>query len=366
MSGYNLSGKGGCVSLEIEKDFSKVGLPPGTLVHVGDQKVDQVQISIMDYDATKLWESEVPSLEDYMSSKNSPSVTWISVNGLHDLERIEEMGQFFDLHPLLLEDVVHTEQRPKMDEFEEHLYCVVKVWLYDKMNHQIQEEQISLILGNNFVISFSEDQKDFFDPIRKRLRKGKGRIRKMGADYLLYALLDIVIDNYFVLLKQLEEVVEETEDELMNQPSSMTLQQIYQLKKQTLLLSRLIHPLEEVLRKLMGGETEWIADTTVLYFRDLHDHCKRVTDTLNSYRDILSGMVEMYLSLMSNRTNDVMKMLAIIATIFMPLTFIAGIYGMNFEHMPELKSSWGYPIILTLMALVGIGMSWYIKSRKWL
>ncbi|MBF0288568.1 MAG: magnesium/cobalt transporter CorA [SAR324 cluster bacterium] len=351
---------------ELEEEIRKIGLPPGTLIHVGGQKTEHVEMSTIDYDADRLWEKDVPSPEDFMASKNSPSITWISVNGLHELKRIEEMGKFFDLHHLLLEDVVNTEQRPKMDEFEDHLYFVIKILSYDKPNHQIQEEQISLILGNNFVISFSENQKGFFDPIRKRLRKGQGRIRKMGADYLIYSLLDLIVDNYFILLNQLEEVLEDTEGDLINENSSSSLQEMYYLKKQTVLLGRMIQPLEEFLRKLMTGETGWIEDSVLLYFRDLHDHCKRVTDTLNIYRDTLSGMVDMYLSLMSNRTNDVMKILAIIATIFMPLTFIAGLYGMNFEHMPELKWPWGYPVVLLVMVFVGIGMGWYIKSRKWL
>ncbi|MBF0278809.1 MAG: magnesium/cobalt transporter CorA [SAR324 cluster bacterium] len=351
---------------KLENTADKAGLSPGTLVHIGEQKTEEVQISLIEYDGSRFWESEDPSEEELKACREAPSITWIRVNGLHDLARIEKIGRIFDLHPLLMEDIVSTEQRPKVDEFEEHLFLVVKMLSYDKKQHSILQEQISLIFGKNFLISFSENKRGLFDPLKVRIQKGKGRSRKKGADYLLYMVLDLIVDKYFVLLNELENVLEATEDEMISAPTPETLQKIYELKKQVLLLNRHIQPLDSLIQDLLSDNVDWLEEETMLFYRDLDDHCTRVLGTLNHYRDMLSGMIDMNLSLVSNKTNDVMKMLAIIATIFMPLTFIAGIYGMNFEQMPELKWPWGYPMAIGLMVLVGIGMGMYIKKQKWL
>jgi magnesium transporter len=279
---------------------------------------------------------------------------------------IEQLGKHFSLHPLLLEDILHTEQRPKMEDFGEYLFFVLKMLYLEEGRHEILAEQVSLILGSNFVISFQEREGDVFKYVRERIRNSKGRIRKVGADYLAYALIDAIVDNYFIILERLGETIEELEEELVTNPVSDTLQTIHHLKREMIFLRKSVWPLREVISALERGESPLIQESTGVYLRDLYDHTIQVIDSVETFRDMVSGILDIYLSSVSNKMNEVMKVLTIIATIFIPLTFIAGIYGMNFEYMPELSWRWGYPAVWFVICAIFITMLAYFKRRKWL
>jgi magnesium transporter len=348
------------------KSKQKAGLVPGTLVYTGEKKVGKVRIRIIDYDETKLEEKEAETVEECFPFKDKPTVTWINIDGLHDLELIEKIGRQFGLHPLVLEDIVNTGQRPKLEDFEDHVFVVLKMLYYDQEKNELEAEQISLIFGQNFVISFQERVGDIFDPIRERIRTSKGRVRKAGADYLAYALIDSIVDNYFVILEQLGERIEDAEQELAVNPTLETLQTIRTFKKEMIFLRKSIWPLREVVNALERGESSLVNESTLIYLRDVYDHTIQIIDTVESYRDMLSGMLDVYLSSISNRMNEVMKVLTIFASIFIPLTFVAGIYGMNFAFMPELGWRWGYFGILLVMAVVAVALIVYFKRRRWL
>ncbi len=343
-----------------------VGLPPGTLVHIGEKKAEEVKITIIDYDQANFEEREVENVEECLPFKDKPTVTWINVDGLHEVEVVEKMGNAFGIHPLVLEDILHTGQRPKMEDFGDYLFIVLKMLYHDKEVDEIIGEQVSLILGPSYVISFQERQGDVFDQIRERIRNGKGRIRKVGADYLAYTLVDGIVDHYFVILEEFGEKIESLEDELVTNPSSETLQTIHTLKRDLIFYRRSVWPLREVINRVERGESQLMTETTGIYLRDVYDHTIQVIETIETYRDMVAGMLDIYLSSLSNRMNQVVKVLTIIATIFIPLTFIAGIYGMNFKFMPELEWYWGYPAALLVMLLVVGVMLVYFKRKRWL
>ena len=355
-----------------KKRLKKAGLPPGTLVHVGEKKVEAVKISYLDYDERNFQERQVSKIEECFPFKTTPTVTWINIDGLHDVEIIEKLGNQFELHPLILEDVLHTEQRPKYEDFDNYIFVVLRMLQYNEQIQDIESEQVSLILGTNFVISFQERVGDVFDSVRERLRNAKGKIRKMGSDYLAYALLDAIVDSYFVILEKVGERIESMEEELVVNPKEKTLQQIHTMKREMISLRKSIWPLREVISGLQRSESSLIAETTGIYLRDIYDHTIQVIDTVESFRDMVSGMLDIYLSSISNKMNTVMKVLTIIATIFIPLTFIAGIYGMNFNpekspwNMPELNWYWGYPVVWLVMAVIAVIMLIYFKRKKWL
>ncbi len=350
----------------MKKRSRKAGLPPGTLIHIGEKKTEEVKITIMDYDETQLQEKEAKTFDECFPYKGRPTVTWINVDGIHQIETLEKLGECFELHPLTLEDVLNTDQRPKMEDFGDYMYIVLKMFSYNDKNNEILIEQVSFILGSNFVLSFQENVGDVFDPIRERIRNGKGRIRKIGADYLLYSLLDAIIDNYFIILEKIGEQIEFIEERLIINPASKTLNIIHKLKRDMLFLRRSVWPLREVISGMERGEFSLIKGTTKIYLRDVYDHNIQIIDTIETLREMLSGMLDIYLTSISNRLNAVMKVLTIIATIFMPLTFLAGIYGMNFKYMPELEWKWGYFLILLVMFAIGISMLFYFKKKKWL
>jgi len=356
----------------IKKRSKTIGQPPGTLVHIGEKKTEETRITIIDYDETHFEEKKAKTVEECFPFKDTPTVTWINIDGIHQVEIIEKIGKHFSLHPLILEDILNTGQRPKIEDFIEYLYVVLKMLYYDDKEAEVKAEQVSLILGSNFVISFQEREGDVFNPIRDRIRGSKGRIRKMGADYLAYALLDGVVDNYFMILEKLGEEIEDMEEELVSNPTPETSQGIHRLKGEMIFLRKSVWPLREVINGLERGESSLIKESTIIYLRDLYDHTIQVIDTIETYRDIVSGMVDTYLSSISNRMNEVMKVLTVIAVIFIPLTFIAGIYGMNFNpeaspwNMPELNWSFGYLSVIGLMFLIALGMIIYFKRKKWL
>ncbi|MFB0509709.1 MAG: magnesium/cobalt transporter CorA, partial [bacterium] len=303
-------------------------------------------------------------IEECFPFKDKPTVTWINIDGIHKVEVIEKIGNCFNLHPLILEDILNTGQRPKIEDFGEHIFLVLKMLYY--LEKEITIEQVSLILGPNFVISFQEREGDVFNNIRERIRNNKGRIRKMGADYLAYSLLDAIVDGYFVILEKVGEEIEDIEEKLIKNPTPKTVQIIHNLKREMISLRKSVWPLREVVGVLERGESALIKKTTGIYLRDVYDHTIQVIDTIETYRDMISGMLDIYLSSISNRMNEVMKILTIIATIFIPLTFIAGIYGMNFRFMPELGWRLGYPAVLFIMVIIGIVMLFYFRRKKWL
>ena len=347
------------------KRSKKAGLPPGTLVHVGERKTEETRITLIDYDKEQFQEREVKEIEECLPFKDKPTMTWINIDGIHKVEVIDKIGAHFKLHPLLLEDIVNTEQRPKIEDSEDYLFIVLKMLYYDKRDNEIKTEQVSLILGHNYVISFQENVGDVFDPVRERIRKGKARIRKMGSDYLAYALMDAIVDSYFLILEGIGERVEDIEEELVGNPTTETLQEIHKLKRDMIILRKSIWPLREVINGMLRTESKLIKKQTGIYLRDVYDHTIQVIDTVETLRDMVSGMLDIYLSSISNRMNEVMKVLTIIATIFIPLTFIAGIYGMNFRYMPELELRWGYFAVWLVMIAIGISMLFYFRRKKW-
>ena len=345
----------------------KAGLPPGSLVHVGEKKSERTKITIMDYDGKAFQEKEAKSVEECFSFKETATVTWINIDGVHDSELVGKLGSHFGVHPLILEDIMTTAQRPKMEDLGDYIYVVLRMLTCEKDKDGVFSEQVSLILGPNFVISFQESAGgDVFDPVRDRIRTGKGRLRTLGPDYLAYALIDAIVDNYFLVLEKIGERVEVLEEDLVTNPNQETLHEMHALKREMIYVRRSVWPLREVISGLERAESPLIKQTTGIFLRDVYDHTIQVIDTVETYRDMLSGMLDIYLSSVSNRMNQVMKVLTIIATIFIPLTFLAGVYGMNFKFMPELEWRWGYFVIVGIMLAVGITMLIIFRRKKWM
>jgi len=334
-----------------------------------DRGAERTRITVVDYDDAEHYEErELTDPAACAAYAGKPTVTWVNVDGLHDVAAVEQVGQCFQAHPLILEDIVNTNQRPKLDfEKDKYLFIVLKMFQSDQAG-DVVPEQVSLLLNRHSVVSFQEQKRegDVFDSVRKRLRNGEGRIRQAGPDYLAYCLLDAVVDGYFGVVEQSGERVEDLEEELVRNPDPDTLHRIYALRRQLLVLRKAIWPLREVVSELQRGDSPLIAPDTQIYLRDLYDHVFQVMDTVETLREMVAGMLDIYLSSISNRLNEVMKVLTMFSTIFIPLTFIVGIYGMNFVHMPELRSRWGYPGVWVVMAAVGLTMLSYFRRKKWI
>ena len=350
----------------IKKTSKSRGLPPGSLVHVGEKKTEKVRISLIDYIVGKFEEKEVKNVEECFSFKRKPSITWINVDGLHEVDVIEKLGKCFEIHPLVLEDILNTDQRPKIEDFENYIFFILKMLYTDEKTKEVHSEQVSLILGKNFVISFQESKGDVFETVRERIRKGKGRIRKMGSDYLAYALIDAIVDNYFTILENIGDRVEGMENDVVTNPDPELLQKIYNLKREMIYLRKSVWPLREVINGLLREESKLIKNSTHIFLRDLYDHTIQTIDTIETFRDMISGMLDIYMSSVSNKMNEVMKVLTIFAAIFIPLTFIVGIYGMNFQYMPELSIPWAYPLVWIVILIVGISLLGFFKHKKWI
>lgn len=351
----------------IKKRSKKNGLPPGSLVHIGERKTGDAKITLIDYDETNYQEIKLEKIEECFAFKDRQTITWINIDGIHQTEILEKLGNCYSFHPLILEDILYTDQRPKMEDFGGYIYIVLKMLNYNDASNKIMPEQISIILGPSFVISFQEGiEGDVFNNIRERIKFEKGRIRKMGADYLAYSLLDAIVDKYFIILENLSEKIELIEEKLIVNPMPETLQTIHKLKRDLIFLRKSVWPLRELVNGLERSESSLIKDSTTIYLRDIYDHTIQVIDTIETFRDIVSGMLDIYLSSISNRMNAVMKVLTIIATIFMPLTFIVGVYGMNFKYMPELEWRFGYLTVWIVMLAVGVSMLFYFKKKNWL
>ncbi len=350
----------------IKRRSEKLGLPPGTPVYTGDKKEEPVRITVMDYDEDHCEEKEISHADECFGLKETPSASWINVDGIHDSGVIEAFSKCFGLHPLVVEDIVHTGQRPKIEDYGEYIYLVFTMLQYDEERREIKGEQVSVILSEHFVLSFQERPGDIFDLIRERIRNGKGRIRKMGTDYLAYSLLDAVVDHYFVILEKTGERIEELEESLTRNAQPETMQEIHRLKREMLYLRKSIWPLRESISSLEKSESALIKKITLKYLRDVYDHTIQIIDTVETFRDMLSGMHDTYLTSISNRMNEIMKVLTIIATIFIPMTFVAGIYGMNFKFMPELEWRWGYFAVWGVVVAIAVAMLVFFKRKKWL
>jgi magnesium transporter len=353
--------------LGIREKLSKTaGLPPGMPVHVGEKKLEEARITVIDYDEKGSEIKEVGSVKECLDYRDRPTVTWINVDGLHNVGLIEELCGQFGIHPLVIEDIVNTEQRPKTEVFDDYIFSVLKMSTYNVEAGAVETEQVSIVFGEKFVLTFQERRGDIFDPLRARIENGKGLVRRQGADFLAYALLDAVVDSHFVLLEKIGEEVEAMEDELIANPSPQMLQGIYSLRTGMITLRKSVWPLREIISGLQRSGTALIKATTDIYMRDLYDHTIQVIDTVETLRDLVAGMLDIYLSSVSNRMNEVMKVLTVFASIFIPLTFIAGVYGMNFKYMPELSWRWGYFGILSFMLVVGVVLLFYFRSKRWL
>ena len=350
----------------IRRSSKKAGLPPGSLVHVGEKKVESPKVTIFDYREDHFQEREAATVDECIPFKDTPTVTWINIAGIHDVEILRSLGDCYAIHPLVLEDILNTEQRPKLEDFGTYLFIVAKMLYLERGTSEVRAEQVSMIVGPNFVISFQETEEDVFEGIRERIRSGRGRIRHRGADYLAYALLDAVVDGYFVILETIGGELEDIEDQLIRDPSAGVLQIVYEMKRELIFLRKSVWPLREVLAVLSRQESDLVKQETIAYLRDVYDHTIQVIDTIESLRDLVAGMHDTYLSSISNRMNEVMKVLTIFATIFIPLTFIAGVYGMNFDWMPELRWHWSYPILWLFMLAVGISMLVFFRRKRWL
>ncbi len=340
--------------------------PPGTPFFIGRRKMEEVSISYMRFNGNLYEEKELSTPEECAELCRLNDVLWINVDGIHDEKVVEELGRLFSIHPLTIEDIVNTLQRPKMEDFENYIYIVLKMLDYSSSSQEMDSEQVSMVLGSNFVITFQEKPGDVFEAVRDRIRSSRGRIRKSGADYLAYALMDAVVDSYFMILESLGDRIEELEDRVIVDPDPSTVSEIHKFKRAMLFMRKTVWPLREEISQLEKSGSQLVDSSTSIFLRNLYDHTIQVIETVETYRDIISGMHDMYLSSVSNRMNEVMKVLTIIATIFIPLTFIAGVYGMNFHHMPELRWQFGYFGTLILMLVIAIIMVIYFKRKKWI
>lgn len=343
-----------------------IGKAPGTLVYTGKKTEKELKIESFDYTKETITENVLTNIEDVKAHKETDSVTWINIDGLNAITEIEKIGKQYELHPLVLEDIVNTTQRPKIDEYDDYLFVVLKMLYYDN-DENIVIEQVSFILGKNYVLSFQESEGDVFDTVRERIRHGNGRIRGLKSDYLLYALIDAVVDNYFSIIETLGNKIEDLETDLFegNAKEDISID-IQQLKREILKVRRAIFPLREIINRIDKGEHPLIYKRTITYYRDIYDHLIQVSENIDIYREMIWSLMDMYMTTISNKMNEVMKVLTIMSSIFIPLTFLAGIYGMNFEYIPELKTHNGYFILLGVMLIIFISLLFYFKRKKWL
>jgi magnesium transporter len=343
----------------------KSGLPPGTPVYVGEEEPLPAKIEVMSYDEEGYEEKEVEDVTEIIPDLKSPDITWVNVDGLK-VSDIIEIGTSMGFHPLIQEDIVNTEQRPKVEEYDDYIFFVLKMVIFDEESGEIDIEQVSFILGDRYLVSFQERHGDCFDLIRQRIRENKGIIRKMGSDYLAYSLIDMIVDGYFTVLEKIGDRIEDIEDELVVNPQIDTLHDIYDMKRSMISFRKNVWPLREVISRLDRLGSKLFKESTGVYIRDVYDHTVQVVDAIETYRDLLSGMLDIYLSSISNKMNQIMQVLTIIGTIFIPLTFLAGVYGMNFKYMPELAWRNAYPALWGLMIIITIVMLLYFRRRKWL
>ncbi|MEL7834169.1 magnesium/cobalt transporter CorA [Fodinibius sp. Rm-B-1B1-1] len=349
----------------------KPGTAPGTVEHIGERHMDEIKIVVHDYDESHVEEIPIKKIQKAQQYLDAPSKTWVKVSGLHDTEKLKSIWNFFDLHPLIQEDIVHTAQRPKVEVYDNCVFFVLRLLSYSSEEQKIQSEQISIVLGENFVLSFQETDVDHFKPILDRLAIEGSRIRKSGPDYLTYALVDAIVDYYFNVIEHIADDIERLEDQLLKEPEDDLLEQIHKIRREIIFFRKSVWPLRDAMNTAIRDESKFIDDGTKIYLRDVYDHMIQVIDNIENYRDMILGLHDMYMSHVSNKMNEVMKVLTIIATIFIPLTFVAGIYGMNFDpetspyNMPELSWYWGYPAAMGVMGIIAVIMVVYFKRKGW-
>lgn len=345
---------------------------PGTVTYIGRKESIQTNLDVIDFDKDSYVRYSSTNPEDAFNFEDDQKNTWININGLSNTKEIEKLGKYYELHPLILEDIVNTNQRPKVDEFKDYFFLVVKMLYFkkdskEKNNGSLINEHISFVVGKDYVLTFQEADGDVFDGVRERLESSKGRIRQSGPDYLLFSLLDAIIDQYFEVIDGLGDKIEVLEDNLFQaQPSDDITYEIQELKRTILRIRRAVFPLREVLSRLEKFDSSLIEDKTRNYYRDLYDHIIQVSENIDIYREMTWGLMDMYMTTISNKMNEVMKVLTIIATIFIPLTFIAGVYGMNFEFMPELEWKYSYFVLWGIMIIVFLLMLYYFRRKKWI
>ncbi len=344
----------------------KSGLPPGSLVHVGEVHSHEHKITLINYNKTKIEKRTVQSIEEILPYKTDDAITWVIIDGLKEVSIIDAIGKHFDIHGLVLEDILNTHQRPKFEEFDNYLYIVIKALSLGDNKLSVDYEQVSLLLMKNFVFTFKEKPDRLFDPLLERLDNEKSNIRKWGSDYLVYLIMDAVVDEYFVLQDAFDEFIETVEDELLSNPTVRILTVIQKIKRELIFLRRTISPMRELLKAIQHCESELLDERTLRYFGDVYDHSIRISETMESYRDLIAGMLDIYLSSASNKMNETMKVLTVFASIFIPLTFIAGVYGMNFQYMPELGWKWGYPALWGVFIGISAFLLRYFKRKNWL
>lgn len=348
----------------ITKTSDTIGLHPGALVHVGQKKVEKITFSIIEYNEKEIKENIPTSIEKCFTPSDKSIIRWINVNGIHDSDVIEKFGNYYNLHPLVQADIMNSDLRPKIEITENYIFLIVKMPRFTESG-ELLIEQLSIIIGADYVLTFQEEEGDIFDSIRNRLRNSIGNIRKLKSDYLGYALLDALVDNYFAIMERLGEISEEIEEDLIKKPTPLTLQTIHKLKRELIMLRKTIWPIREVIDNLERSETIFIHKTTKTYLRDVYNHAIQIMDTVESSRDLAGGMLDTYLSTLSNKMNEVMKTLTIIASIFIPITFIAGVYGTNFDYIPELAWYGSYFAMLVVMGVVALVMLVWFKKKQW-
>ncbi len=344
---------------------SHVGAPPGTVSLKSGEKSRPARINIIQYDKDKYSSTEIKDAAQCRRYREASGVTWINIDGISDIPTITEVCRIFEIHPLVLEDIININQRPKMDEYEGYIYLTTKMLYEEEKTRNILIEQLSFILMGDTVISFQEREGDIFSPIRERIEQDIGFIRKRGGDYLLYALLDAVVDNYFVIIENIEDNMQALENSVLKEPRNSDLRRLQHLKNDLVFLRRYMWPTRDIVGRMAHGDVSLIKGETHVFMRDVYDHTMQVIETIETFQEIATGMLDIYLSSLNNRMNAIMKFLTIIATIFIPLTFITGIYGMNFHYMPELGWRWGYPVALSLMLIIAVVMIVYFKKKKW-
>jgi len=349
-----------------KKVSQKTGLPPGSMVFIGDKHEEAPELTIIDYDASKFEVNTKATLQDALMRKETNPVSWINIDQLHDVELMEKLGSHYEIHPLLMEDILNTDLRPKVEDEDDYVMLSLKMLQYEEQTDNLTTDQVSLILGKNYVISFREKPDNIFEPIINRLSSSKGSIRSRGADYLFYALTDVIVDNYFTIIENIGNQLEKLEDRIFNHPGEDALQEIHRIKGDLLQLRKITYPIRESMRKLENDDIELIEDKTRKYFTDIYEHIVQIIETIESYREVVSGLKDLYLSSISYRMNKVMQVLTIIATIFIPLTFLVGVYGMNFENMPELHWKYAYFVLWGIMISIVVILFWYFKKKKWI
>lgn len=354
------------MSESLSKTSEKLGLIPGSLVHVGDVLEAQSKISVIDYTEESVKEKQFHSISEVLQYKDTPSVTWVIIEGLAEVEIVEEIGNMFGIHPLVLEDILHTHQRAKLEEYDDYLYIVLKCLFPSHDGFSINDEQISLIVLKDFVFMFKEKSDELLYPLLQQIRKSHGRIRHVESDYLMYAILDMIVDQNFLVLDAIDDRVNVLEDELYTDPRQETLYAIQKLKREIIRIKKFVSPIRELLAGLLRSDSVLINADTHDYIKDVSDHIIHIIESIESYRDVLSAMIEIHMSNVSNKMNEVMKVLTVFASIFIPMTFLAGVYGMNFDYMPELRWKWAYPTLWTVFIVISIVSLVYFKRKKWL